>query len=413
MIELFPFAGFTVAVLGLGRDGLVAATALKLSEATVWAWDDDAKLRERAKEAGIPLVDLHLCDWREVVSLVIESRIPHGQTGAHPLVAAARKTGAEVIGDVELLARAERDSSYIGITGGFDAPLVAALGGHILRLAGREVEVGGLPGAAPLSLHPLGLGGYYVLAMEPGRIDTTLSITFDCAVLLNLAPGEGPEDAARRAGLFHRQTGARAAVVNIDDDGTRAVHDRLAAKAEQVIMPLSARGPAAGGVYVADGMLMDGIGAQAVPVLPLSEVPALAGEAGALAACAGYAAARAIGVEAHQAMACIRSFPGLVNHRELVAIINGVAYVNDARGAGSPAARERALVCYPGALALDPGADLCASLQAAQRAAEDKGSAAVVLAPGSDRVAGFATLDDLGDAFREAVETLPGDHEDL
>ena len=40
MIDVFPFAGITVAVLGLGKSGMVAARALKESGAEVWAWDD-------------------------------------------------------------------------------------------------------------------------------------------------------------------------------------------------------------------------------------------------------------------------------------------------------------------------------------------------------------------------------------
>ena len=41
MIDVFPFAGFPVAVFGLGRSGLAAARALVKSDAEGWAWDGD------------------------------------------------------------------------------------------------------------------------------------------------------------------------------------------------------------------------------------------------------------------------------------------------------------------------------------------------------------------------------------
>ena len=46
MIDVFPFAGYPVAVFGLGRSGLTAAKSLAGSEAEVAAWDDDAQARE-------------------------------------------------------------------------------------------------------------------------------------------------------------------------------------------------------------------------------------------------------------------------------------------------------------------------------------------------------------------------------
>ena len=39
MIDVFPFAGFPVAVFGLGRSGIATALALQESDAEVWAWD--------------------------------------------------------------------------------------------------------------------------------------------------------------------------------------------------------------------------------------------------------------------------------------------------------------------------------------------------------------------------------------
>ena len=70
MIDVFPFAGYPIAIFGLGQSGLAAAKALVNSDAEVWAWDDDKGARSRAAKDNIPLVDLYKCNWHELTSLV-------------------------------------------------------------------------------------------------------------------------------------------------------------------------------------------------------------------------------------------------------------------------------------------------------------------------------------------------------
>ncbi|MCP5366156.1 MAG: hypothetical protein H6907_08750 [Hyphomicrobiales bacterium] len=305
MIDTFPFAGYTVAVYGLDPAGLTTARAMSRSEVPVWAWDDDAAARAAAAEWEIPLVNLHLCDWREPVSLVLGDGVPPGG----PVEQLARAAGCEVIGDVEVLARCQRDAAFIGVAGDTGRETGAALVGHVLRLAGREEEVGGLPGQSALGLYPLGPGQTYVLAMSGAQLQRTVSITFDVGVLLGIGDDAGLGDSAKW--LFHRQTAPRAAVVSVDDPAARALCDTLMAGGEQRVVPVSARGPVAGGVYVRDGALVDDSEGGAVPVMDLGEHETLAGEGDWRAAAAAFAAARAVGVAPPVAMACIRSFPGL------------------------------------------------------------------------------------------------------
>ena len=70
MIDVFPFAGFPVAVFGLGRSGIATALALQESNAEVWAWDDNEEARATAEAEGVCLNDLHACNWREMTTLV-------------------------------------------------------------------------------------------------------------------------------------------------------------------------------------------------------------------------------------------------------------------------------------------------------------------------------------------------------
>src|SRR5215469_7026953 len=143
MIELPHMTGRTVAVLGLARSGRAAARALLASGATVLAWDDNPATRDAAAREGIPIVDLATIDWRTPASLILSPGIPHSFPKPHAIVTAARAAGCEVIGDIELLVRAQRAARFVGITGTNGKSTTTALIGHILARAGRTVQVGG------------------------------------------------------------------------------------------------------------------------------------------------------------------------------------------------------------------------------------------------------------------------------
>ena len=311
MIEPFPFAGYPVAVLGLGPEGMASARGLLAADAEVWAWDDDASRRAAAE--GIPLRDLSRIDWREPVSLVIEHAIPHGKESPHPLVAAARGAGCEVVADSELLARTQREAGFVAIVSRRSASPALDLFSHVFSVSGRETEVGGDAARPLLRLYPLDLGGVYVIDMPPARAELTLSITFDAAVFLDLGDGPWPpcttrdETLAASRWVFHRQAGPRGAIVNVDDPDGRRIYQDLAARADQVVIPVSGRSRAPNGVYVAGGILYDDLGgrADAITDLPVGEAHAAKTP---LMAAAVYAAAVMLDIPKHAAMASLRSF---------------------------------------------------------------------------------------------------------
>lgn len=314
MIDLFPFAGFPVGVLGLGNHGAKTAEILQRSGAEVHAWDDDEARRAEAEAMGLPINDLSKADWRDLVSLVVEPDVPHGSDKPHAIVTAARAGGCEVISDAELLARAQRDAKYVGVVShGGDTELLDVLQ-STLNVCGRDCEAGGDAARPILGLHALELGGIYVLSMPPGRIDTTMSITFDCAVLDDVGshgwpPFETAEDALKAAkAVFRRQTGEKGAVVNADDRYGRSAYSELLDAKEQIVVPVSGKARVAGGVYLANKTLFDDMGGNDDAVIGLE----LAGQedvrrAGLLAA-AAYAALVILDVPPHAAMASIRSY---------------------------------------------------------------------------------------------------------
>ena len=462
MIEPFPFAGFPVAVFGLGRSGLSAARALAAAGAEVRAWDDSEDARAKAEAGDIPLVDLYGCDWSEVTTLVLSPGIPLTHPEPHPVVTLAHDAGCEVVGDIELLARTMRDARYIGITGTNGKSTTTALVGHILSLAGQTVEVGGNLGTPALDLEPLDGSGSYVLEMSSYQLELTVSITFDIAALLNVTPdhidrhGDFAGYLAAKEKIFHRQTRPRTAVVCVDDEPCRRVFDRLVAQDDQRVIEVAVGRRAAGGVYVLDGVLHDDLDGGAVPVIDLKEIATLPGGHNWQNAACAFAVARAAQVLAPVAGACLGSFPGLAHRMEQIALIDGVRYVNDSK-ATNAAAAARALACYDGiywiagGLAKEGGiaglepyfprvahafligeaaADFAETLegkvpftisgeldaavsQAALKARDEAGGQPVVLlSPACASFDQFTNFEARGDAFRAHVDILPGTREE-
>ena len=459
MIDLAIFKDQTVAVMGLGRSGLVAARALVVGGARVAAWDDDPARREAA--ADLPLADLAAADWSAIAPRGLSPGIPHTWPEPHPAAAAARAAAVEIVGDIELLVRACPEARFIGVTGTNGKSTTTALIGHLLRAAGRRIEVGGNLGTPALALAPLGAAGAYVLEMSSYQLEITPSARFDVAVLLNLSPdhldrhgGMTGYVAAKRR-IFDSGPTDQTAIVGVDDPQSAEIFDDLLAGAGRRVVPISAEIRVEGGVYAADGRLHDTLDRVDRPVVTLSGIQTLPGSHNAQNAAAAYAAVRAMGIGAEAIGDAMPSYPGLPHRQQLAAIVDGVRYVNDSK-ATNPEAAARALACYDaiywiaGGRAKEGGlaaiesylthircafligeaaeqmaealegrvetefcGDLATAVGRAREVAADVEGAVVLLSPACASFDQFPNFEARGDRFRDLAAALPGVHDDV
>lgn len=352
MIPLASLPQTTFAVLGLGRSGQTAASALLAADKRVLAWDDDPRAREVAAAAGLPLSDLATASFDGVDALVLSPGIPHTYPSPHPVAVRARACGLPIIGDIELLFQAQPAARYIGITGTNGKSTTTALIAYILDRCGVDYEVGGNLGQPVLGFRPLGATGTYVLEMSSYQLELTPSAAFRVSVLLNITPDHlnrhGGMDgyvAAKRQIFAHAPANA-ARVIGIDDAPCRAIWHELAAETNGWVVPISTCEQPAGGVFVTDGCLIDATGPGGPErVLDLGEALALPGEHNGQNAAAAYATANAIGLDRAAVVAAIRDFPGLAHRQERIGVVAGVVYVNDSK-ATNPEAAAKALASY-------------------------------------------------------------------
>jgi UDP-N-acetylmuramoylalanine--D-glutamate ligase len=350
MIAVPGFAGRKVAVLGLARSGLAAAKALAAGRAEVLAWDDSEKTRT-AVANEIPLRDPARIEWPDVAALMLSPGIPHSSPKPHPAVVRARAAGVAVLGDIELLGRAQPNARHIGITGTNGKSTTTALIGHILASAGKTVEIGGNLGPPALGLAPLGAGGTYVLELSSFQLELVTTLAFDIAVLLNITPdhldrhGDMDGYIAAKRRVFARQAEGTTAVVGSDDAICRDIGETLRRHGKARIVPISVTEKPPGGVYVDRGWLVDALDGPPERVFELGQTPRLPGRHNAQNAAAAYAVARRAGLSPEQVIAGIRTFPGLAHRQELVDTIDGVRYINDSKATNADAT-EKALACY-------------------------------------------------------------------
>lgn len=323
------FAGARYAILGLGKNGLPAARALRAMGADVVLWDDGEAARAAALSEGFTLRDLATGDFA-FDALILSPGIPHLLPKPHPVAARALAENMPVLSDAELLYRAVRKAGsrarFAGITGTNGKSTTTALLAHILAESGVPVAAGGNLGPAALALPLLPDDGVYVLEMSSYMLERIASLRFSTAVMLNLSPdhfdrhGNMTGYAAVKRAIFARQTAEDSAVVGMDDALSAAMADSLESEAPMRVVRISGAGRATG-------------------------VATLPGEHNAQNAEAATAMARALGLSDAQIEAGIRSYPGLPHRQARVGTRDGVLFINDSKATNADAAA-RALGCY-------------------------------------------------------------------
>jgi UDP-N-acetylmuramoylalanine--D-glutamate ligase len=323
------FAGARYAILGLGRNGLPAARALRAMGAEVVLWDDGEAARTAAAAEGFALRDLATGDFA-FDALILSPGIAHLLPKPHPVAARALAESVPVLSDAELLYEAVRRAGsrarFAGITGTNGKSTTTALLAHILDESGVPVAAGGNLGPAALALPLLPDDGVYVLEMSSYMLERIASLRFSTAVMLNLSPdhfdrhGNMTGYAAVKRAVFARQTAEDVAVVGVDDALSAAMADSLESEGPMRVVRISGAGRVTG-------------------------VATLPGEHNAQNAEAATALARALGVSDAAIARGIRSYPGLPHRQARVGERDGVLFVNDSKATNADAAA-RALGCY-------------------------------------------------------------------
>jgi UDP-N-acetylmuramoylalanine--D-glutamate ligase len=348
VITARAFAGKHYAVYGLARSGVATVDALLASGARVTAWDDkllpgegrgpgqrepllgsglDPGLRRGAEIANLNEADLSQFD-----SLVVTPGLPLNR---HPIARRAREAGVEIIGDIELFARARPElppHKVVGITGTNGKSTTTALIHHILKTAGVSTTMGGNIGLPILAQDPLPEGGVYVLELSSYQIDLTHSLDCDVAVLLNITP-----DHLDRYENFQAYMESKVRLFSMQT----ASHTALLTSWDGVMAPIAAR--------VANREKMGGPMVDEAPAGEFgdqADYPTLQGPHNAENIGAAVWTTLRLRVSPDDVEKGLRTYPGLPHRMERVREKDGVLFVNDSK-ATNPTATAPALAAFP------------------------------------------------------------------
>jgi len=316
-------------VVGLGASGLAAARFLHRLDDPVMVIDSREQPPELAALArdcpSIPVETATLDPkWLAYARRIVLSP---GLSPDMPLVAEARQAGMEVIGELELFARAA-DAPVLAVTGSNGKSTVTSLAAHLLRAQGFTAPAGGNLG--PPALELLGQDAdVYVLEISSFQMETTQSLSPLAAALLNISP-----DHIDRHGSLERYASLKAsllkmaeqAVINWDDPLVRELAPRSA-----MTIPFSVKTPLTRGWSIVEQSGRRWPARAAHALVPSAEA-GLRGEIGEANALAALALTQCMGGDLDTALAALPAFRGLPHRYQLVAEINGITFVDDSKG---------------------------------------------------------------------------------
>jgi UDP-N-acetylmuramoylalanine--D-glutamate ligase len=327
-----PRAGTRAVVVGLGATGLSCARYLHGCGCRVSVVDTRAQPPALdALRAEIPGIPVHTGPLDAAALAAAELLVvsPGVALREPALAAAAAAGGADIVGDVELFARAAV-APVVAITGSNGKSTVTSMVGGMCREAGLNVAVGGNIGVPALDLLAAPQPQAYVLELSSFQLETTRSLRAAAASVLNLSPDhmdrycDVDQYAAAKRRIF---AGDGVMVLNADDRRVAAMAER---RRRRVWFGLN--GPRSdadyglvqhrGGVWLARGR---------EPLLAADEVP-LPGRHNLANALAALALAEAAGARAEACIRALRDFRGLPHRMALVAEHNGVRWYDDSKG---------------------------------------------------------------------------------
>jgi len=330
-------------VVGLGKTGASCLRYLAKRGIAVSATDTRrsppglAELGDLAKTLDIRLggFDLSLLDGASQVLM------SPGVSLEEPIASQARARGIEVLGDIELFARAVQ-VPVIGITGTNGKSTVTSLVARMAAAAGRRVLAGGNLGNPALDLLEQPTPDLYVLELSSFQLETTTSLELLAAVVLNVTADHLDRYASvsayarAKARIFAK---ASTVVLNADDPRVAAMRAGLtgvaalrgaALRDPPRILTFSTQRPDSDFALLHIGDRIH-LARRGEPVLDISRMK-ITGLHNAANALAALALGEAAGLKLSPMLEALETFPGLEHRSAWVADLAGVRYIDDSKG---------------------------------------------------------------------------------
>lgn len=348
MNGLDPLApGAPVLVAGAGVTGRAVLAALTRFGAAPTLCDDDPATLRGYADAGVATAPTPTAaEQISRYALVVTSP---GFSPTAPLPVAAAAAGVPVWGDVELAWRLDAAGHYgpprrwLVVTGTNGKTTTTSMLQAMLTAAGRRSLVCGNIGSPVLDVlgEPAEL---LAVELSSFQLHWAPSLRPEAGAVLNIAEDhlDWHSTMADYTAAKARVLDGRVAVVGLDDARAAAL---LSTARAQVRTGFRLGDPAPGELGVRDGYLIDRAFADDLTLLPVASIP-VPGPVGVLDALAAAALARSVGAPAEAIASAIAAFRVGRHRAEVVAVADGITYVDDSK-ATNPHAAEASVLAYP------------------------------------------------------------------
>lgn len=327
-------AGKHVVIVGFGKTGRALASFLLRRKASVTV----SEIREEPelglktgvwKEKGVAF---ETGGHRPLTFLTADLIIPSPGAAALPLLAAAKKAGAQVLSEVELASRFLK-GRIVGITGTNGKSTTATLANKILRKAGFKSFLAGNIGTPLISFAEWSRDDHiYVTEISSFQLEHIQRFKADISVFLNISlnhldwHSSFDEYIAAKKRLVLAQGTHDIAILNADD--------RLVSGLARSIRPktylFSRRRVIRQGCFLRDGwiILRDGAGEERLMKAADIPLPGVHNQENVMAAAL---IGRVLGAASRSMRTSIRCFSGLEHRLEEVLTLRGVEFINDSK----------------------------------------------------------------------------------
>ncbi len=325
-----PMSDDITIVVGLGETGLSCARFLARAGETFMVVDSRSEPPKREQFlsdfAGVE----HRFGAFDTSVLQQASRLvlSPGVSLEEPLVEAAIAQGMDVLGDIELFARAA-SAPVIAVTGSNGKSTVTTLLGDMARASGFDVAVGGNLGPPALDLLERSTPDVFVLELSSFQLETTQSLRPLVGAVLNISEDHMDRyaDISAYAKVKSRVfNGSGAMVLNLDDPFVRAMQE---SERDAIGFTLGAPGDDAFGVLERDGASWIAYGQAAL--MNVAELP-IEGMHNVANVLAALAIGSKAGFSIPSMLDAARAFTGLAHRCQHIATDDGITWFNDSKG---------------------------------------------------------------------------------
>ena len=340
-------SGAAVLVAGARVTGRALLAALTPLGARTTVTDDSPSALQTYAQNGVAVIDsanavATISDY----DLVVTSP---GFPPTAPVLAAAAAAGVPIWGDIELAWRLDNSGRYgpprrwLVVTGTNGKTTTTSMLHAMLVAAGRRALLCGNIGDPVLDVldQPAEL---LAVELSSFQLHWAPSLRPEAGVVLNVAEDHldwhGTMDAYARDKA--RVLDGRVAVVGLDDPLAAGL---LSTAAAPVRVGFRLGEPAPGELGVRDGVLVDNAFGEQLALAEAASIP-VAGPVGVLDALAAAALARAVDVPPQAIADALAGFRVGRHRAEVVDVVDGVTYVDDAK-ATNPHAAQASITAYP------------------------------------------------------------------